>query len=77
MFIPIKTIKIIIDYEVDSLKNLFYDCKNIKSINFIRFNRNNIKNMKGMFSWCSSLEEVNLSNINTDNVTEMTYMFCL
>ena len=36
-------IKIIIDYQVKSLKKLFYGCFCIESINFIKFYRNNVK----------------------------------
>ncbi len=36
-------IKIIIDYQVKSFKNLFSDCYCIESINFKKFYRNNVK----------------------------------
>ena len=36
-------IKIIIDYQVKSFKELFDDCKCIESINFKKFYRNNVK----------------------------------
>ena len=68
-------IKIIIDYQVDSLSALFMQCKCIQSINFKKFRRNNIKNMSWMFYNCSSLKELNLSNFNTENVTNMDGMF--
>ena len=35
-------IKIIIDYQIKSFKKLFYKCKCIESINFKKFNRNNV-----------------------------------
>ena len=65
-------IKIIIDYQVKSFKELFIDCRCIESINFKKFYRNN---MSGMFSWCSSVKELNLTNFNTDNVSDMSLMF--
>ena len=43
-------IKIIIDYQVKSFKELFYECRCIKSINFKKFYRNNITDMSEMFS---------------------------
>ena len=67
-------IKIIIDYQVKSFYELFYDCKCIKSIYFKKFYRNNIEDMSYMFYVCSSLEELDLSNFNTNNVTNMCYM---
>ena len=71
----ITKIKIIINHKVKSLSNLFYNCKCIKKINFIKFNRDDIKNMIWIFSGCSSLEELNLSNFITNNVTDMGHMF--
>ena len=71
----IEKIKIIIDYEVKSFKNLFNNCDCIESINFKKFNRNNIINMKRMFYRCSSLKELNLNNFNTINITDMRKMF--
>ena len=69
-------IKVIIDYQVKSFKELFYRCKCIESINFKKFYRNNITDMSCMFSKCSSLKELNLNNFNTNNVTDMSWMFC-
>ena len=72
----VKKIRILIDYEVTSFKNLFScydDC--ISSISFKTFYRNNITEMDGMFYRCYSLKELDLSNFNTDNVTTMQWMF--
>ena len=71
----VSKIKIIIDYQVKSFEDLFYECKCIKSINFKKFYRTNINNMSWMFGECSSLEELNISNIITNNVTNMSWMF--
>ena len=71
----ITKIKIMIDYQVKSFKELFYWCKCIESINFKKFYRNNITDMSDMFYECSSLKELNLNNFNTNNVTNMRYMF--
>jgi len=71
----IKKIKVIIDYQVKSLENLFDCCECIESIYFKKFYRNNIYNMNGMFHLCSSLKDINLSNLNTNNVIDMNHMF--
>ena len=71
----IKKIKIIIDEEVKSLRNLFGACICIEKINFIKFNTNNIINMESMFYFCTSLKEINLNNFNTNNVKNMKNMF--
>ena len=71
----VSKINIIIDYQIQSFKKLFFYCKCIKSINFKKFYRNNITDMSEMFYECSSLKELNLSNFNTNNVTIMSGMF--
>ena len=71
----VSKIKIIIDNKVKSFYQLFTNCKCIKRINFIKFNRNNIGNMNKMFKGCSSLENINFSDFNTDNVIKMNSMF--
>ena len=48
-FEEIKAIKIIINYLISSLMNLFRYSQNIKSINFKKFCRNNITDMSFMF----------------------------
>ena len=67
-------IKIIIDYQVKSFKELFSWCECIDSIYFKKFYRN-INGMSWMFRGCSSLKELNLNNFNTKNVTNMGCMF--
>ena len=74
--IEVKKIKIIIDYQIKSFRDLFYRCECIESISFEKFYRNNIDNMASMFAECSSLKEINLSNFNTCNVINMSGMFC-
>ena len=71
----VKTIKILIDFEVKSFRELFSNTRVISSINFINFKRKNINNMSHMFYECSSLKELNLSNFITNNVTDMSYTF--
>ena len=71
----VSKIKIIIDNKVKSFYQLFTNCKCIKRIDFIKFNRNNINNMNKMFKGCSSLENINFSDFNTDNVIKMNSMF--
>ena len=71
----VSKIKIIIDNKVKSLYKLFINCRCIKSIDFIKFNRNDINNMREMFHGCSSLENINFTNFNTDNANRMNSMF--
>ena len=71
----VSKLKIIIDYQVKSFKELFYNVDCIEYIYFKKFYRNNINNMEGMFEGCSSLKELNLFNFNTNNVTNMGAIF--
>jgi len=71
----VKMIKIIINYQVNSFKELFKNCECISSIFFKKFSRINITDMSYMFYRCSSLKELNLSNFNTINVNNMNSMF--
>ena len=68
-------IKVILDYKIKSLSHLFDECKCIKKITFIKFNRKDIVNMSFMFCGCSSLEILDISNFITHKVTNMSYMF--
>ena len=70
----VKTIKVIIDYQVISFEKLFKDCYSLFSISFKKFLRNNVSNMSGMFYNCQ-LQGLNLSSFNTKNVTDMSHMF--
>ena len=57
----VKNIKIVIDYEVETLAELFLDCKNITKINFVKYNRKDITDLEGIFDHCESLEVLNIS----------------
>ena len=56
----VKKIKVLIDFEIKSLKRLFHGCNYIKEINFVKFNRNDIENMSLMFCDCRHLTTVNI-----------------
>jgi len=71
----VRKITIIMDYQVKSFRNLFYDCDCIESIDFKKCHRNNINDMSHMFANCGSLINVNILNLNTNNVTDMSSMF--
>ena len=53
-----KKIKIVIQKEIKSLKRLFYNCKYIKEVNFVKFNRIDILDMSYMFYHCENLETI-------------------
>ncbi len=71
----VSKIKLYLNPNITSLKDLFSGCKIIQEINFINFHRKNITNMESMFHGCTSLIKINLENFNTENVTNMRNMF--
>ena len=72
----INIIKILIDFKVKSLKELFFNCDIISSVCFKNFNRENINDIGGMFCGCSSLKKIQFNSFNSTNVEDMSFMFC-
>ena len=52
--IKFQKIKIIIEYKVKSLSELFYNCQCIEMIKFVKFNNFEITDMNGMFYGCTN-----------------------
>ena len=73
--IGISSIKIIIKTLVYNMESMFYDCPDLKSIDFTSFNTINVYNMSLMFYRCSNLTSINLSSFDTRKVTDMSGMF--
>ena len=69
------TIKIVCEQPLSNTSFLFYNCKNLISIDLSNFNTNFVEDMKFMFGNCISLTELDLSNFNTKNVINMGRMF--
>ena len=60
---------------VTSLKQMFYGCTNLGTLDLSSMNTSSVTDMTAMFSGCSNLEYLNLKSFNTSNVTNMTNMF--
>ena len=62
---------------VESMKYMFYDCKELESVGDISsWNVSKVTNMNSMFSYCNTLVSVgNISKWNVSNVTNMYSMF--
>ena len=71
----VNKIRMIIDYQIESFYGLFFGCNCIESVDFIKFNRNNIIDMNNMFAYCRSLKKVKFTNFNSKNVKDMSYFF--
>ena len=61
--------------EVTDMSYMFWNCKNLSSLDLTNFNTTKVENMFGMFFFCEKLSSLVLSNFNTANVTDMSNMF--
>ena len=69
------TIKLIIKNKIKSCNNMFYNCRNITSINLTSFKSSEITDTKGMFEKCYNLKEIIFGDFNTEKVINMENMF--
>ena len=78
-FIPkrsgIYRIKLVFVLYIKTCQCMFYNCKNIITIDLSLFNSKNVIDMSKMFYGCSNLASINLSNLNTKKVTNMRSLF--
>ena len=61
--------------EVTNMREMFYRCSGLTSLDVSHFNTQNVTDMYGMFYRCSGLTSLDVSHFNTQNVTDMYGMF--
>ena len=61
--------------EVTDMSHMFWNCRNLSSLDLTNFNTTKVENMSGMFHSCEKLSSLVISNFNTANVTDMSNMF--
>ena len=61
--------------EVTNMREMFYRCSGLTSLDVSHFNTQNVTDMYGMFYRCSGLTSLDVSHFNTQNVTNMGEMF--
>ena len=61
--------------EVTDMSFMFWNCRNLSSLDLTNFNTTKVENMFGMFFDCENLSSLVISNFNTANVTDMSNMF--
>ena len=71
----VNSIKIIIDSNIKSLKELFKRCYCLKEVKFTKFYRKDISDLSYLFCGCSFLDKLNISKMDTTNVTNMSGTF--
>ena len=68
--------KIMIDTSnVTSMNGMFYNCKNLETLDLSNLNTSNVTFINHMFSGCQSLVSLDLSNFDTSKVRNMNSMF--
>ena len=55
-------IKMNIKEQLKNLRNMFYNCSSLISLNLSNFNTNNVQDMSDMFTGCSSLISLNTND---------------
>ena len=60
---------------VTSMKDMFYACYELQSLDLSKFNTAKVTDMNGMFADCIKLQNLDLSKFNTSKVTDMNSMF--
>ena len=58
-----------------SMKDMFYACTNLATVDLSHFNTSNVKDMSSMFYSCNKFTSLDLINFNTSKVTTMGDMF--
>ena len=64
-----------VDSNIITMKQMFYQCSSLTSLDVSNFNTQNVTTTSNMFYQCSSLTSLDVSNFNTQNVKTMGYMF--
>ena len=60
---------------VTNMRDMFFECTALASLNLSSFNTEKVTDMSIMFNYCSALSSLDLSSFNTEKVTSMSYMF--
>ena len=68
-------IKYIFKKKLTRINHMFYECNDLKNIDFSEFNTEQVTNMSYMFYGCKSLNSLDLSYFSTENVAYIKNMF--
>ena len=60
---------------ITSMKNMFYNCTSLQSLDLSNWNVSNVSDISGMFEGCTSLTSVNFNGWDTSNVQYTNHMF--
>ena len=71
----IKGIEYLKTDKVTDMRNMFYGCSKLTTLDVSHFKTDNVTNMNLMFYYCSGLTSLDVKGFNTENVTDMGSMF--
>ena len=57
------------------MQYVFYECRNLNSLDISTWDTKNVENMLYMFTNCNTLPKLNIRSFDISNVTKMHYMF--
>ena len=60
---------------VTDMRNMFYSCSGLTSLDVSGFDTSNVTDMRAMFMYCYGLTSLDVSGFDTSNVTDMRCMF--
>ena len=60
---------------VTTMREMFYYCQSLTSLDLFNFKTEKVQNMSRMFLGCKNLTSLDLSNFKTENVQDMSAMF--
>ena len=61
--------------QVTTMRDMFYECRKLKSLDLSHFNTSNVTSMRSMFKYCTRLTSLDLGSFNTSKVNSMYNMF--
>lgn len=61
--------------QVTHMREMFYRCKRLTSLDLTHFNTENVTSMRSMFKECDTLDSLDFSSFNTSKVTTIEEMF--
>ena len=71
----IKKLKGLDTSNVTNMRDIFFDCASLTSLDLSNLDTSKVTDMSQMFTGCESLTSLDLSNLDTSNVTDMYAMF--
>lgn len=60
---------------IDSMEGTFFNCQNLKDVNFKNIDTKSIKSISKLFYNNKNLKNLDINELNTENIIVMSYLF--